>query len=188
MTGARLLCLCALLCGANLLSAQSGGVSSQWDTQTLLTRLSGQAQRLEPLLNKVNPNDWISRGAPDAYVGQWKTATTEAGYLVRSSQVLARQPEKLTAALDTLFRLQNLEVVIGSLAGGIRRYQDTSLADQLQQMVAENANNRDKLREYVLDLAKLKEQEYQTVNREAQTCRATLSRQPVTQERSKSKR
>jgi hypothetical protein len=50
------------------------------------------------------------------------------------------------------------------------------MADLLNSAVAENAGNRDRLQDYILELAKAKEQEFHVADQEAQRCRQSLSR------------
>jgi hypothetical protein len=54
------------------------------------------------------------------------------------------------------------------------------VGDLLMGVLGENANNRDKLRQYITDLAADKEEEFQVVDKEAQRCRGQVSRTPVT--------
>jgi hypothetical protein len=92
---------------------------------------------------------------------------------------LIKQPERLTLALETYFRMQAVDTMLGSLIEGIRKYQNPSLAELVQGVVDENSANRDKLRQYIQDLAAQKEQEFAVADKEAQRCRATLMRQPA---------
>jgi hypothetical protein len=159
--------------------AQSAGISAEWDAQKMLTSLSSQSQRIMPVLQKLQPEAWFAQGAGPAYVAQWKSSQADLKAVVDVAAGLARQPEKLTLALDVYFRLQNLESNLNSLSEGARKYQNPALAELLLGVVAENAANRDRLRQYIADLAAVKEQELQIVDKEAQRCRATLSRQPA---------
>ena len=52
------------------------------------------------------------------------------------------------------------------------------MADMLNTAVAENNGNRDRLQQYVLELATAREQECRVADQEAQRCRQSLSRQP----------
>ena len=45
--------------------------------------------------------------------------------------------------------------------------------------MVENSTNRDRLRQYLQDLATQKEEEFQVADREAQRCRAALLKQPA---------
>jgi hypothetical protein len=42
-----------------------------------------------------------------------------------------------------------------------------------------NSNNREKLRMHIVDLAAVREQEFQVVDQEAQRCRSAILRTPV---------
>src|SRR5437588_769167 len=164
-------------------SPPRGGVSSEWDVRKLLEGLDLQTQHLKPIIERIKPESWVANGAPEAYVVQWKTGQTELRYLLSSSEALARQPDRLTLALDTYFRMQAMESTFGSVIEGIRKYQNPALADLVQAVMAENSTNRDRLRQYIQDLAEQKEQEFKVVDHEAQRCRDTLLHQPASQER-----
>src|SRR5258708_2270944 len=154
------------------------GVSSEWDLRKLLDSLDLEAQHLKPIVDQVKPESWVSKGAPSAYVAQWTAAQAELRYLLSSSEALARQPEKLTFALDTYFRMQAMESTVGSVVEGVRKYQNPALANMMQSVLGENSANRDRLRQYVQDLAAQKEQEFQVADREAQRCRDKLVHRP----------
>jgi hypothetical protein len=164
---------------ASAQSPRAGGVASEWDIRKLLDSLDLQAQHLKPIIDQVKPDAWLAKGAPQAYVTQWTTAQAELKYLLSSSEALSKQPERLTLALETYFRMQALESTLGSVTEGIRKYQNPALADLMQSVVAENSSNADKLRQYIQDLAAQKEQEFQIADREAQRCRETLMKQPA---------
>ena len=168
-------------------SSRPAGVSSEWDVRKLLESLDLQAQHLKPIVDEVKPESWIAKGAPSGYVAQCKTAQVELRNLVASSDALSKQPEKLTLALDTYFRMQAMEATMGSVVEGVRKYQTPALAARMSAVLDENSVNRDRLRQYVQDLAAQKEQELQVADREAQRCRDTLVRQPAKQRRPVSK-
>jgi hypothetical protein len=173
----KVLPLVLFFLGSFVSSAQS--VSAEWDISQTLDALSAQAKRLKPILDQLTPAEWVSKGAPEAYVSQWKGAQDELGYLVGSAQALAKEPERLTVALDTYFRVQSLEMRLNSLVDGVRNYQNPAVGDLLIGVLAENSANRDKLRQYITDLAATKEKEFDIVDKEAQRCRGNISRQPV---------
>ena len=157
--------------------AHAQGVSAPWDISQTLGALIEQSERLNPLLSQLTPQEWEAKGAPAAYTTQWRNAQNEVGYLIGAAKALQKQPEKLTLALETLFRLQAVEAQAASLVDGVRRYQNPAVGDLLVSVVAANSTNRDQLRQYVSDLAQTKEQEFQVVDQEAQRCRGTLVRQ-----------
>lgn len=172
----KLLCVILL---AGFAQAQNPGVTADWDVSPTMDALATQAKRLKPILDQLTPQEWVKKGASDTYVQQWKHAEDELGYLVSSAAATAKEPERLTLALDTYFRLQSLEARLNSLADGVRNYQNPAVGDLLLGVLAENSANRDKLRQYITDLAATKEQEFQIVDKEAQRCRGQLTRQPA---------
>ncbi len=180
------ICLLILAASAGLAqTAPPAGVDSEWDVRKLLESLGAEAQHLKPIIDQVKPESWVSKGAPDAYVAQWKSAEAQIRYLLTSTTSLARDPERLTLALDTYSCAWRLSSPLSaSLAEGIRKYQNPALADLTQSVVAENSNNRERLRQYLIDLASQKEQEFQVADREAQRCRGMLLNQPAPQRKS----
>ncbi len=134
---------------------------------------------MKPVINQVQPADWQSQGASQTYIAQWKAAQAQLQYLLASTDAFSRQPERLPLGLDAYFRMQALESIFGSLGEGVRKYQNPALASIMQSVVAENSTNRDRLRQYLQDLAAQKEQEFEVADREAQRCRAALLQQPA---------
>src|SRR5262245_54170238 len=159
--------------------AQQAGIPTEWDVQKLVQSIASQSARVQPLVDQIRPKDWVAAGASDTYVQQWSSARSQAESLKISSDNLVREPARLTAALDTYFRLQNLEAVMTSLIDGVRKYQNPALADLLRGVLSESNSSRQQLRQYLVDLASIKEQEFQVMDQEAQRCREGISRQPT---------
>jgi hypothetical protein len=158
--------------------ATDAGVESEWDARKMIDALSTQEQHLKPLLDQIQPARWVAKGGSQTYIAQWSTTQTQLKYLIASSEAFARQPERLPLGLDTYFRMESVESSLGSLTEGVRRYQNPALASIMQSVIAENSTNRDRLRQYLEDLSKQKEEEFQVADREAQRCRAALLSQP----------
>ena len=175
----KLVIVCFLFCAALTRGQAPPSVASAWDNTTRIGDLSARAARLKPLLEQLTPREWIAHGAPEAYLAQWQDARNELEYLTAAANVFAKQPERLTAALDTLFRMQALEWRLESLAEGVRKYQNPALGDLLLGVMRSNSANRDGLREYITDLAAQKEQEFRIVEQEAQRCRVEINRAPA---------
>ncbi len=159
--------------------AQNSGLEPEWEARKMLANLAAEARRFQPILDQVNPQTWVAAGAPETYVAQLKSTKAEIGYLEITTKALAEQPERLTLALEALFRMQSLEAFLRSLAEGIRRYQNPAVADLLNGLMNETLASRERLRTYVIELAAIKEQELSMMDREAQRCRAMISRQPA---------
>jgi len=177
--------LLMLISAACVVSAQAppAAVATEWDISKTLDSLSAQAKRLKPILDQLTTDQWVSKGAPQAYVSQWRAAEDGLGYLVNATTALEKQPDRLTLALETYFRMQALESNLNSLVDGVRKYQNPAVGDLLMGVLGENTSNRDKLRQYITDLAANKEQEFQVVDKEAQRCRGMLNRQSPTPKR-----
>lgn len=167
-----------LLCPP-LIRAQAGGIAPEWEVRQNLEALAAHSQRLEPILEQIRPQEWITQGAPETYIAQVKNTREQLQALTYSAAKLVKEPERLTAALDAFFRIEALDALLRSLGAGVRKYQNPALADLLQSAVAEGATERDKLRQYIIELAAYKEQQFKVVDQEAQRCRAILSRQPA---------
>jgi uncharacterized membrane protein YccC len=158
--------------------AQQPGVPTDWDVQKLVIAIAEQSARIQPLVEQIRPKEWVAKGASDTYVQQWDSAHAQAKTVKLSADNLVREPERLSAALDTYFRLQNLEVVLTSLIDGVRKYQNPALADLLRGVLSENSASRQQLRQYLVDLATVKEQEFKVMDEEAQRCRESISKLP----------
>jgi len=154
-------------------------VSAPWDIKETIASLSAQTARLKPVLDQLTPQEWVTKGAPEAYVAQWHSAQKELADMETASAALEKQPEKLTNALNAYFGVQALETRLTSLVDGVRNYQNPAVGDLIVGIVAENSGNRDKLRQYISDLAEQKEQEFAVADKEAQRCRVLLNRQPA---------
>jgi uncharacterized membrane protein YccC len=159
--------------------AQQPGVPTDWDVQKLVKAIADQSARFQPLVEQIRPKEWVAKGASDTYVQQWDSAHAQAQTVKLSADNLVREPERLTAALDAYFRLQNLEVVLTSLIEGVRKYQNPALADLLRSVLSENSASRQQLRQYLVDLAAINEQEYKVMDEEAQRCRESISKLPA---------
>lgn len=170
-----------LLWSATLLlfsRANAQGVSAPWDISQSASVLADQAAQLTPVLGRLDPEQWEKNSAPAAYVAQARSTQLEAGYLVDAARKFAKQPEKLSLAIATYFRMQSVETMINSLAEGVRRYQEPKLGDELVGTLAANFGNRDQLRQYIADLADTREQEWKVIDNEAQRCRGDLMKLP----------
>src|ERR1700730_13475455 len=132
------------------LHAQQAGMQNEWDIHKTLTAIAVHADRLAPFFDQVHPEQWVSSGAPDAYITQAKTCRDELKGVAAAARALSQAPAKLTEPLQVLFRIRTLEMMLGSLSEGLRKYQNPPMADMLNTAVAENSGNRDRLQQYVV--------------------------------------
>lgn len=159
------------------LFAQTSGLPPEWEVQKQLSALAEHVQRIEPVLEQLKPQEWVGHGAPAAYVDQVERTRSQIGYLVLASKELSAHPDKLTTALEAFFRMQSLEAMLRSVEGGMRKYQNPAAADLLSSLTANTSVDRDKLQQYIVELAADREQQFKVMDQEAQRCRAGLLRQ-----------
>ena len=158
--------------------AQAPGLPTEWEVTQNMTTLAAQVQRFKPILEEVDPKSWMEKGAPETYQKQWKSVGDKIEFLVHSTGELAKQPERLKLAIEALFRIQSLDSMLASMDEGIRKYQNPALADLLRATMTDLNVQQEKLRQYVLELAAVKEHELKIMDQEAQRCRGALSRHP----------
>lgn len=151
-----------------LLAQAPPGVTPAWELKKQLDGLVSQVRRLEPLMGQIKAQDWGAEG----YREQQKGAQDQLEYLARSATALARDPEKMTLALDAFLRLETLERMLDSLSEGVRRYQNPALADLIQSALSENSTHRSRLQSYLIELVATKQDELRAANEEAQSCRS----------------
>lgn len=149
------------------------------DVAAVFNRISRHAARLEPMLDQLRPEDWVAKGAPDTYVAQWNSLRQQYMAVQSDLTELAQHMDRLTDSMKALFRIQAANRALDSLMGGVRKYQNPALADLLESVAAESAGDIDRFQQHLIEMADAKEQQYALVDREAQRCRATLSRQPA---------
>jgi hypothetical protein len=171
-----LLAVAGFFAPARGLFAQAPG--TQPEISKSLLALADNAERLMPMLQQIKPEDWVAKGASDTYVSQWKTSEQQCKALATDARTLAQSPDKLTEVLKVLFRVQFLELSMGSLEEGLRKYQNPALAELLNGTSAENIPYREKLQQFAIDLADQREQDYKVADAEAQRCRNQLVTKP----------
>jgi hypothetical protein len=174
----KLLSVCLALFSPVLMAQDAA-----WDNSPHARELSEQAARLKPLLDQLTPQDWVAQGAPDTYVSQWMTAKQELEELTNAAQKFEQQPQRLTSAIDTYFRMQSLEWHLESVIDATRKYQNQQLGDQLLSTLRSSSGYRDDLRQYILELSSRKEQEFSIMTRDAQMCREQLTENPPSNRR-----
>jgi hypothetical protein len=155
---------------APALGQSAPGVIPAWELNKQLDGLIAQVRKLMPLLEQVRTQDW----SVDGYTAQRKAAMEQVEYLSRSAGALAREPEKMSFALDAYLRLDALEKMLDSLSEGVRRHQNPALGDLIQAAISENATHRGRLQNYLVELVATKQDELRIANEEAQRCRSAV--------------
>jgi hypothetical protein len=184
------LLVCALLCstaGFSQNSGQSSGQSSgiwipglapDWDVAVILREIGANAARVSPVLDKVDAKSWLVRGASETYVEQLESARQQARAMSEQAVALSSNPGKLAASLELFFRMESLTTTLGSLEDGIRKYQDPLLTQELIATYAQGGVNRERFREYIVNLAAQRERQFDVMDKEAQRCRGSLVATP----------
>lgn len=175
-----LLAIAFLALAAQAQNAQpptAAGVAPDWELKPKAERIAPEVERLRPLLEQLQPERWTAAGAPQTYEKQWKDALTNIGYVQNAAARLARQPAKLTVAVETLVRLELLAELASSISRAVRKYQNPAVADLLDSEINAAAAGRDWLRQHVMELAAVRDQELTSAEQEAQQCRERTLKQ-----------
>ncbi len=155
------------------------GLENPWDVRNIIDAIQKDSDKLRPVLAELNPQQWYEqKGAPFTYLLQWRTAQTQLNDIAASTRLLSQKTDDLSLALDEYFRLEALDVTSRSLAEGTRKYATRSVADQLDALIAHNFNSRERLRDYLKDLATNTQQNFKIADEEAQRCRGMISQEP----------
>jgi hypothetical protein len=170
-----------LLCGAALHAQQAPPPNLGGDPQIIgvLNRIAQQTARLTPMLEQIHAREWVTQGASETYIAQLDSARQQVGAIQTEMAALTQHPDRMQDCMKGLFRVQAFHGRLESLMGGLRRYQNSPLADLIESVASEDEGDLEKLQSYILDLANQKDQEFLVVDHEAQRCRATLSRDPA---------
>jgi hypothetical protein len=168
-------CAAALFAQAPPLSKGPAGLESDWEIAAVMRQIGDNAGKMLPLLDQVDVKSWVEKGASDTYVAQVESSKEQARAAVAGASALAQNPEKLSASLELFFRVQALESMLASLAEGVRKYQGPAVAQGIGKAITESSANRNRLQQYLVNLAAEREQELQVMDREAQRCRAIVT-------------
>jgi hypothetical protein len=150
------------------------GLEPAWDIAVALGEIGANADRILPALERIDAKAWVAKGASETYEAQLDSSKQQVQAAADEARSLARNPEKLSASLELLFRLQAVETMLNSVCEGARRYQGAQAAQALARVFAEGGANRERFRQYIVNLAAEREQQFVVMDREAQQCRASL--------------
>jgi hypothetical protein len=150
------------------------GLEPAWDVAVVLQEIGAHAGRLLPVLDRLDAPAWVAKGASETYVQQLESSKQQTRAIAGEAVSLSRNPEKLSGALQLFFRIQGLETMLTSLEAGARKYQSAQAAQSLAAIYGEGGANRERLRDYIVNLAAEREHQFEVMDREAQRCRATL--------------
>jgi hypothetical protein len=151
---------------------------SEDELKMLFQQIGGRAARLQPMLEGIHAQEWVAKGAPDAYVSQNKSALEQLAAVQREMAALAQKPDQMAETMRALFRVQAFHRLLATLMGGVRRYQNPAVADLIESVAAQDQSDLDRVEQYLIELAAQKEHELQVMDSEAQRCRGILLKQP----------
>lgn len=161
-------------------AAVQTGLETPWDVRKIVADLKRDNQQFRPLLASMDPQQWFKlKDAPSTYIIQWQTAQRQLSDVEITTNLLSQKTDSLALALDTYFRLEALEVTTRSLDEGAQKYADRASADKLGALIAHNFNSRERLRDYLRDLASSTMQNFKIADEEAQRCRGIISKEPA---------
>ena len=155
------------------------GVQTPWDARNIITRLIGDNEHFEPVLDGIHPAAWVLKGASPVYSQQLQQAQQQIRDVVNTAKSLSLKTDQLSLALDLYFRLEALDSTARSLEEGVRRYADRPSGDKLAELIAHNFTAREQFRDYLANLATSEEQNFKVADEEAQRCRAMISKEPA---------
>jgi hypothetical protein len=158
----------------------AAGLENPWDVRKIVTNLQHDVAEVQPLLAQIQPQRWYEeKGAPTTYTVQWQAAQQQLKDVITVTKLLAQRTESLPTALDVYFRLEALELTERALLEGVQKYDTRATADKLSQLIARNFDSRQRLREYIRNLATSTEETFKIADQEAQRCRGMISRESL---------
>jgi len=172
------LIFCSLIAVAAFAQTPAAGVEPTWDMAVILDQIGKDTAHLTPVLEQVSAPAWVAKGAPDAYAAQLQSCKDQVRAITIEAVALARNPEKVPAGLQLLFRFQGLEIMLLSLEDGARKYQTPQVAQSMAAAFAETGANRERFRKYLVNLAADRERQFEVMDQEAQRCRTLLMAPP----------
>lgn len=172
----RLFLILLAIFPSHLAAQNNGGLTTPWDFKKTFENLTSYSKRLHPMLDQVKPSAWAD--APEGYGAQQQLVKSQLDSITILTQNLMKDPERLPMVLDLFFRYENFDITLASLVEGVRRYQNPAVADLITGLRNENSPARQSLKNYLVELASTKDQEFRIADEEAQRCRGTILKSP----------
>ena len=164
------------------------GVETPWDARKTLANVINSEEQLKPILAGLNPQQWYDqKGASSTYILQWQSAQQQLRDVDSAAKMLSQHIESLSQNLDLYYRLEALETTVRSVNEGAQRYASPAEGGKLAQWVAHAFDTRQRLREYIRDLAGSLEQNFKIADEEAQRCRGLITTAPASPARRSTK-
>jgi hypothetical protein len=154
------------------------GLEPSWNIAVVVEEIGRHTTRMLALTEQLDAAGWERRGASGTYTAQLESSRQQMHAVQLEAAALARNPERLSAALQLFFRLESLQTMVRTLEEATRKYQSEKLAQSLAALAGEGGANFERLRAYIVNLAQERETQFEVMDREAQRCRATLMAPP----------
>ena len=168
--------LALVLAGAAL--AQQEGMIPRWQVEELSQGVVQNMETARKVVAQLRPREWVQDGAPEAYIDQHQTLLKEMEQVSLAAQALARDPERLTYAMDTFLWLDRTDALMGSIAAGARQYYNAAVAELLDSARNRNSDGIATVKQYLRQLAEHVEGSMRVAHREAQRCREAIVSEP----------
>lgn len=175
MSVPRLLALAAICIPA---APQESGMIPRWRVEEIANGLVSNADTALRLVEPLRPADWVANGAPPAYMDQQLVLIQELGNVKLAALALARDPERLTYAVDTFLWLDRADALLSSVADATRRYYNGAVADLLDSARNRNSEVVEPIKTYMRQLAVHVESSMAVAHKEAQRCREEVVAEP----------
>ena len=147
------------------------GIPAEWNVRQQLEDLKTRFAAISPELDKIDLNNWRSRGVAVAYLSQFESIQAQIKSLTLALEDLRQTPEKLSIALEIFLRFDSLDSMQRSVMEAVRKFETPEIGDRIEARFVESAPARDRFRNYLLDLASLRDRENEVLLKEAQRCR-----------------
>ncbi len=154
------------------------GIPPEWNVRAQLDELKGRFEAISPALEKVNLQRWKDDGAASAYLDQFTSIQQQLKSLSLAIADLRQTPEKLSVALEIFLRFDSLDAMQRAVMEAVKKFEAVELADEIEARFVESAPARNQFRNYLLDLATLRDSEHAVLQHEAERCRVEKNAPP----------
>ena len=150
----------------------------RWQVEDLARDVLSSVETAEKVVEALRPERWVANGAPEVYNEQQATLRVEMQQVKLAVGALARQPERLTYAMDAFLWMDRIDALMASVSDAVRRYDNSAIADLLDSARSRNSGGILLLKQYTRQLAEHVELSMEVAHREAQRCRTEIINRP----------
>ena len=150
----------------------------RWQVEELAQSIVDNMDSANTIVSALRPEEWVKKGASEDYVEQHATLLREMRQTKLAAQGLAREPERLTYAMDAFLWLERVDSLLGSVSAGARTYYNSAVASLLDSARNRNADGIATVKGYVRQVAAHVEASMEVAHREAQRCREAIIARP----------